>query len=168
MKLLPLAMALGMLLSVAPPAAAFHGSPYVLTGTAVFGPTGQTWDVRLEWSGAGGAGGQFRVTLADPVSGAKLPAVAVAGRENIPVAAWLNAPGCVDDAPEPFAVEVVSPYRGYDSQTGGKMLEVTGLQENCLGFGVRNGDRYMVVAGSFLQHWDLVASTGTTFGTPYE
>lgn len=44
-------VALVALATLAPPATAFHGCPYDITGTARHGATGLELPVRLEWSG---------------------------------------------------------------------------------------------------------------------
>lgn len=158
-KMITIALAAGMFLAFTPPTAAFHGAPYILNGVAEFGPTGQLWNARLEWSGAGGAGGQFRVTLSDQSTGATLLSQSVQGGEAIPVAAWVTAGVCLNGL-----LEVVHPYVGRDAQAAGLILNVQGVQENCL----YNGSRYMHVEGTYLTVWNIDVQTGNAFGTQWE
>ena len=124
------------------PATAFHGSPYVLTGTAALGgvPLG-VWDARLEWGG----NGAFRLSIVDPNTNLVLVSTTIIGRESLP-ASFLAEPRCA-------FLERVSPYVGYDLQTGG-------VQDNCLS----NGQRYMQVTGTYSTIWSFDVSVGAPFG----
>jgi hypothetical protein len=144
------------MIMTAVPASAFHGSPYVLDGTASLPglPLG-IWDAHLEWGGAFGlGGGSFRLLIKDPDSGQTLVSTTIIGRESLPTT-FFAAPTC-------SGVERVTPYVGMDSQTNGVVFKVTGNQDNCLG-GPRSGQRYMSVEGNYQVIWALKLSTGIPF-----